>query len=442
MASPVKKPLRLIHLEVENIKRLKAVAIDPTGHVIEITGANGAGKTSLLDSLWWALAGTTDIQRSPIRKGEESARIFLDLGEIKVTRRFTKKEGGYTTSIVVENADGARYQSPQSILDALITELTIDPLSFTRADPKSQINMLKGLAPNVKFEEIEAATAKDYEARTEVNRQIKYARAQAAAIAVPDGTPAEEIDEDALTRQLTQAGEHNANIEARKGRREQLVRDIERRESEAAGLDARAADLRRQADELGAKAVELRAEVGRDQARLAAAEPLPEPIDVHELSNALARARDINGAVRNKRELERLQSVIAARETEAAELTKAIADREELKRKAIAEAKIPVDGIGFGDGYLTLNDQPFDQASDAEQLRAAIQIAIAGNPKLRLIRVRDGSLLGKDSWALLEQMAETLDFQVLVETVESNRKGAIVIEDGMVARQPEMAAPE
>lgn len=69
---------------------------------------------------------------------------------------------------------------------------------------------------------------------------------------------------------------------------------------------------------------------------------------------------------------------------------------------------------------------------DAQQLRASIAIASAMNPKLRVIRVRDGSLLDSDSMALLAGFAEANDMQVWVETVQSGRPGAIVIEDGQV----------
>ena len=94
---------------------------------------------------------------------------------------------------------------------------------------------------------------------------------------------------------------------------------------------------------------------------------------------------------------------------------------------------MPVPGVAFDDGAVLLDGLPFDQASDAQQLRASIAIASAMNPKLRVIRVRDGSLLDKDSMALLAEFAETNDMQVWIETVQSGRPGAIVIEDGMVA---------
>src|SRR4051812_1903349 len=100
--------MKIVSLQAENIKRLVAVQITPDGNLVQITGKNGQGKSSVLDAIWWALAGSGNIQAQPIRKGEARGSIRLDLGELVVTRTFTRKgEHDYTTQIAVENAEGA-----------------------------------------------------------------------------------------------------------------------------------------------------------------------------------------------------------------------------------------------------------------------------------------------------------------------------------------------
>src|SRR4029077_546143 len=107
--------MRVIELRSENFKRLHAVAIRPDSNLVQITGRNGAGKSSVLDSLWAAFAGKDVCPSVPIRKGQKRAKIRVDLGEIIVTRQFAREDEGsdYTTSITVENAEGARFPSPQ-----------------------------------------------------------------------------------------------------------------------------------------------------------------------------------------------------------------------------------------------------------------------------------------------------------------------------------------
>jgi hypothetical protein len=140
----------------------------------------------------------------------------------------------------------------------------------------------------------------------------------------------------------------------------------------------------------------------------------------------------------------RAQHVARAETLEAQSdaLTKAREDREAAKRAAIAAAKLPVDGISFGDGEILLDGVPFDQASDAEQLRASIAIAMASNPKLRVIRVRDGSLLDADALKLLAEMADERDYQCWVERVSSDGKVGFVLEDGRLKSVPHAVAAE
>jgi len=439
--------MKIVSLIAENVKRLVAIEIRPDGNLVEITGKNGQGKTSVLDSIWWCLAGAANVQSQPIRKGQTEARIRLDLGEIVVTRTFKKRERKkddpdakaeteVTTSITVENADGARYPSPQKLLDSLIGTLTFDPLEFTRADPKAQAETLKRFVPDFNFADNDKAIKEDFDERTIVNRKVKEARSAAAVIVVPEGAPAERIDEAALVAELEAAGQHNAAIETRKANRQTVAQQIETAAAAASRARARAAELRAEAGRLDDQAAGFDRDAADSQARLDAAGPLPEPIDTAAVRTRIAAAREANAAVTRREERDAAIKSAAALEAEAASLTAAIEKRRAAMHAAIAAAKLPVEGLSLGDDHITLNDLPFDQASDAEQLRVSIAIAMALNPKLRVIRVRDGSLLDEDALKLVAEMAGGNDYQVWLEKVSSDGKVGFVIDDGMVMRRP------
>src|SRR4051794_27498721 len=136
MSSP--DGIKIISLECENFKRLRAVAIRPNGNLVEITGKNGAGKSSVLDAIWAALAGKKAIQKQPVRKGQEKAEITLDLGHLKVRRTFTDKGADFTTTLTVTSADGGKFASPQDVLDTLCGEFSFEPLAFARLKPEDQ----------------------------------------------------------------------------------------------------------------------------------------------------------------------------------------------------------------------------------------------------------------------------------------------------------------
>lgn len=401
--------------------------------------------TSVLDSIWWALTGTSNVQKSPIRAGCEKAFIQLDLGKLQVTRKFAEKEGGHTTTLEVRDADGNKFQGGQSILDAIYGELTFDPLNFTRMKAKDQFDTLKSFVPGVDFEAIDKANDDDFKARTALNVKAKELRAQAAGIVLLDSI-GDRIDETALVGQLEKAGEHNADIQARAGRRDAAIQQIATLKAAATEKAARAILVRKEADELDASATADNTTAEEIQKKLNEAGELPAPIDTSAVREKIELARTANAAVdsagRAKADHDRITAEADKVEAEALALTSARDARTKAKAEAVAAAKIPVDGISFGDGAILLNGVPFDQASDAEQLAASVGIAAAMNPRLRIIRVRDGSRLDDESMKMLGEMATKADMQVWIETVESGRDGAIVMEDGHVKGAATLQAAE
>lgn len=426
--------MKILKLEAENVKKLRAVEITPEGNLIQIAGDNDAGKSTLLDCIFWALAGKDAIQRKPIRTGCEEAVIKLDLGEIKVRRNFRAAEdGGFTTSLAVENGEGARFKSPQAMLDGLLGALTFDPLEFVKQDSRKQFDTLRRLTKvDVDFDQLDGLNRSDYERRTEINRQAAHLRAQAEGTVVPPNTPPEKIDTAALLDRIENAARTNAEIVARQQRREKVALDAKGCRDAAAEKRAKAADLRRQADQLDADAFVDDEQAESLEAKLANAETLPDPVDISavraELDGAEAINRHVDAAV-HKADLMRQAK---EKEAEAEKITAAMKAREQVKADAIAKARMPVDGLGFGDGFVTFNGEPFDQASTAQQIKVSVAIAMAGNPKLRVVRIKEGSLLGPGAMETIAQMAREHDFQVWVEVVRPDSPVGIVIEDGGV----------
>lgn len=434
--------MKIVSLQAENIKRLVAVEIRPDGNMVQITGKNRQGKTSILDAIWWALTGATHIQAEPIRKGVDQARIRLDLGEIKVTRTFRRKtEGdGVTTSIIVENEQGARFPSPQRMLDSLLGELSFDPLAFSRMKPREQFDALRRFVPEVDFEAIAAADKKDRDDRKDLNRRAEQERAAALAIVIPDGTPEDLVDESALVDELTTAGEHNLELAVRRGNRARIANEADLFRADAANLRARADELEVEVRRLRDQAEGALAKAAANDKRLAEAPPLPEPKEVDEIRERLKAAQQTNINVRKVEDREKHRIRAEDLESQAEALTLAMEQREKDKRDKIAAAQLPVEGVGFGDGVVVLNGVPFDQASDAEQLDASVKIAMAMNSKLRVIRIRDGSLLDDEAMAHLARLADEHDMQVWIERVDSSGRIGFVIEDGHLKTAEEQAA--
>jgi DNA repair exonuclease SbcCD ATPase subunit len=431
--------MRIISLQAQNFKALRAVEITPTGAVVPIIGDNGQGKSSVLDSIYCALAGKKAIPSKPIRRGADSAVIKLDLGEVKVTRKFS----GDTTSVIVEAQSGARFPSPQRMLDDLLGELSFDPLRFANAEPKAQLETLRSLVQlDVDVDALDGANARDYELRRDWNRKVDSLKERVASLGAGidpqmDTTP---IDVNALTSRMADASEHNALIERRQANRERTAQDV-------AALRRNASDKREQAQLLLDEATAYEAAADSKQRLLDDAEPLPEPIDVSALRDEINAAMAAN-AERQNQERQRDAHKRAVDELQVAHstsqnLTAQMEARAKAKQVAIASAKMPLQELSFGDGEVLYEGVPLAQVSSAERIRVSFAIAIAKNPKLRVVLLHDGPLLDEKSLALVAQMAEEADVQVWIERVGRGPVG-VLIQDGEVVsvdgvEQPQLA---
>lgn len=390
---------RIINLKAENIKRLVAIDITPDERLVKITGKNGHGKTSVLDCIWWCLGGAANIQSQPIRTGEESAYITIDLGEIKATRTFKyNKKGEITTKLEVEGEAG----SPQAIIDKILGDLTFDPLEFSRKDKKTQFEILRKFVPDVDFEKIESDNKTDYDKRRDINRQAKEKSAAAEQIKVDIKTaPTDMIDVSKLANDINSASERNNEIKNLEDEGNRIKQEIKERE-------------------------ELLTEISKELTELG------QQVDLTEMKSSLDGAQAHNDLVKSRQDKVKLIEEASRLNQESERLTRIIEQRNKEKEDAVKNANLPVSGISFGDNEIMLNNQPFDQASDAEKLKASMAIAMALNPKLRVIRVRDGSLLDDESMAEIQRMAEENDFYVWIEIVDGSGKVGFVIEEGQL----------
>ena len=435
--------LRVIELIVENIKRIEVVAIRPDGEIVELTGENGAGKSSVLDAMWWTFAGAKEIAEEPIRRGAEEGFCQIDLGDFVVRRNIRQTDSGITTSLSVRSPTGAEYRRPQELVDRFFNKLSLDPLAFLRMDAKARFGLLRQFVPDVDFEDIEQANQADTEARHDLNVQVRQLTSLAERFRLPDEheLPEQPIDIDALQEELTAAGKANGEIDTRRARREGVEVSIETKRRRAEEMLKEAQDLAARASEIGANANVMILEADELAVKLRDAPPLPDPVNTGEIMARLTAARGINtkiDVVRQRREAE----VDAKRvQREAKAITDAIAQRNRDTKEKIAAAAMPVAGLTLtSDGGIRLNDLPFDQASDAEKLRTSIALAMALEPKLRVIRVRDGSLLDRNGMQLLTDMARERRYQVWIERVASDSPTGFELVAGRVRKREKAAA--
>lgn len=436
------KAQKIHTLDIENFKRIKVARLTLGDGLIQITGANAQGKSSVLDSIEALFGGKDALPSQPIRHGETTARIVAVLTDAIVTRTFSEKG----SRIEVATKEGAVHKAPQSILDKLWHAIGFDPLDFARMAPKEQAALLRKLL-GVDTTAIDTERARLYAERTDVNRIVTASKALVGdgppVVRAPDGgfTLAAEVSIGELVRQQTEAMKVIAANEA--VRRKLTERD------NAIAAGTRSVSSLKDAMEIAQRryneSVASLAKVQQDRDAIAAeVEKLVDPdttaivaqTETIEKTNADIRAT--NAAIMKRIAAEDRLLVV---QSQSAALTQQIDALDAQKATMLKGITFPVPGLSIDGDTITLNNVPLSQASSAEQLRVGLGVSAELNPTLRAILVRDGSLLDDEGMRIVAEFAAEKDFQILMERVGRASDGiGIVIEDGEVYSAPSQSA--
>lgn len=401
--------MKIVQLSAENIKRLKAINIKPDGSIVQITGKNGQGKTSVLDCISYGLEGKDALPPKPVRDGEDDGWVSIDLGEDLehvdyVVNRKIGSDGKVYLS--VESKEGAKFPSPQKLLDSLTGDLTFDPLAFTRLSPKEQLVTLKKVA-GLDFDQLDEDRKSFFEQRTEIGRMTKTAEAQLNALPLVKDLPSKPIDLDGLMATQEQMQKQDRDNCA-------LRSELENVKNTKSNLEKQLKDITKRFNTLNEQVSKL------------------EDPDLESVKKQIVEAQEINIKLSKSESRKALAKKVREYSTEYDKLTEQINSIDQQKADNIKNAKLPIDGLTIDENGVILNDVPFEQLSSAEQLKISVAMGIAINPKLRIMLVRDGSLLDEDSMKMMGEMAETNNMQIWIERVGSDESVGIFIEDGSV----------
>lgn len=405
--------MRIIRLEAENIKRLKAIEIEPDENVVEISGRNSQGKTSALDCISMALGGKKEVPEKPIRNGETEAKIVLDLGDgkevnIRVVRTFQQDK---LTKLKVFRADGAEQEKPQQILDSLFGKLSFDPLAFARmgkTDPKKQRDMLLqivGLEHSLLDMDVRRSDL--YDKRRDIGRDVTRLKGELAGLPKAEKPDQEIEDVETLSEELQKAVELDSQIAIRSHTLTVETEFIKTAEETLAESKSRVKELEAWLDD-------------------------KERPDIASIKERMKHAQEAQHLVEEAKRHSRVQETLKQADKQYGELTGEIESFDRKKAKMLREAQFPIEKLGIGFESVMYNGLPLEQAADSEKLKVSMSIAMAMNPKLRVVRITDGSLLDKDNMNVLAEMAAEKDYQVWIERVDPSSPSAIIIEDGMV----------
>lgn len=434
--------MKIESFAVKNIIGLESLNLD--GASVELTGPTGAGKTSSLDALKFALTGATG-RGVIVREGAASGEIELVLDDgTKITRKaFADKPN----SLRVQRG-GLIQTKPQGFLGGIFTELQLDPVAFSRAKPQEQNRLLLNtidfrwdlswireqfgeIPEGVNYEvhilevlaQISAKNGKYYQTRQQLNSEALYKGKSAADIArsIPEGFDYDRWNNypvSAKYRELTEAQEENAKIErarmfrdayAGKKRgiesqyeiacaavdrqteteRSSLTADIARMEEQIRAAKDKLSGLAKQADVEKAKAAAERdaaiAKLDQDTG-VATKWADKELVDVSALQQEINTAEAMRRHLNEYSRMVEMQEEVKKLSAQAQELTEKIELARKLPGEILKTAKLPIPDLTVDEnGVPLIHGLPVSSLSDGEKLDLCVKIAASKSGNLRVI---------------------------------------------------------
>lgn len=422
-------------LEMSDVKRIKAVKLEPSSTGLTIIGGKNAnGKTSVLDGIVYALGGEKCRPKNFNREGSAvPGKIRIELSNGLIVER-----SGKNASLKVTDPSGRK--AGQKLLNEFIEPLALNLPKFLNASDKEKgETLLRIIGVGEELAQLDKQESLLYGERTMVGRDADKKEKLAEALEYYPDAPEELVSASELIKQQQE-------ILAKNGRNEEFRRKADRlREKEKLAkerwLDAKSKlkGMMKQCEELEAEYNEIGQE--RESA-YAAAESLVDE-DTSEIEESIASIEEINRRVRAN--LTKSNAMDEAKELRH-EYDTMTAKIEEVRsqRKALLDgADLPLEGLGVTEGALTYNGQQWSDMSGSEQLIVATAIVRKLNPECGFVLMDKLEQMDLDTLREFGTWLEAEGLQVIATRVSTGDECSIIIEDGAVAeKQPKEEKPK
>lgn len=405
--------IKINSLEFENVKRIKAVKLEPSANGLTVIGGkNGQGKTSVLDTIAWMLGGNRFMPSEPTRKGSvipPSLRIVMDNGLIV-------ERSGKNSSLKVIDPNGNK--SGQRLLDEFISSLALDLPAFMNSSSKEKAKtLLQIIGVGEKLVEIERKEVELYNRRHAIG-QIATQKADFAKemTSYPDA-PNELVSASELIRQQQE-------ILARNGENQKKRENLEKIENLANTLSDKIAELNR---ELTAVLADL--ETARKDTLTLHDE------STEELERNIADIESINIKVRANLDKEKAEEDAKAYQQEYDTLSNQLDTVRKEKFDLLHNANLPLEGLSVEDGELTYNGFKWDNMSGSEQLKVSTAIVRKLNPNCGFVLLDKLEQMDVDTLNEFGQWLEAEGLQAIATRVSTGDECSVIIEDGYIKEE-------
>ncbi|MEG2136729.1 MAG: AAA family ATPase [Clostridia bacterium] len=400
--------MKINRLEIENVKRVKAVRLEPAQNGLTVIGGrNGQGKTSVLDAIAWALGGERYRPTQAQRDGSvlpPDIHIVMDNGLV-VERK------GKNSALKVIDPNGQ--QSGQQLLNGFVEQLALDLPRFMRASSgEKAATLLKIIGVGGQLQQLETDEKRAYNERLVIGRIAEQKGAFAKECPYFPDAPSDIVSASDLIRAqqdiLTRNGEN------------------QRKRERLAQLEAESVRVNAELSELMQRAAALKADL--ELARKSA-------LDLHdESTEALKRniedVEEINRKVRANLDRDKAADDARLYTEQYNALSIGIDEIRAKKSKLLSDAALPLPGLTVDDGSLFYNGYAWDNLSGSDQLRVSTAIVRQLNPQCGFVLLDKLEQMDIDTLREFGAWLEGEGLQAIATRVSTGSECAIVIEDG------------
>ncbi len=402
--------IKINKLEIENVKRVKAVKIELTANGLTVIGGkNKQGKTSVLDTIAWGLGGNSYKPSDAQREGSvipPNIRIVMSNGLI-VERK------GKNGDLKVIDPSGQK--AGQKLLDEFVEQFALDLPKFMQASSKEKANtLLQIIGVGNKLVELEKKETQVFNQRHAIGQIADQKKKFAKEMTYYPDAPKDPISASDLIRQQQE-------ILAKNG-------ENQRKRANLQNLENQLSQVQRQVEDLLVRRKAIMEDL--EIAKKSALDLLDESTEA--LENNINNIETINIKVRANLDKDKAEQDALEHSNQYATLTAQIESVRKEKIDLLTNADLPLPGLSVVDGELAYNGRKWDGMSGSEQLQVSVAIVRKLNPNCGFVLMDKAEQMDIDTLNEFGQWLEQEGLQAIATRVSTGDECSIIIEDGYV----------
>lgn len=410
--------VKISELQIENVKKVKAVAFEPQENGLTIIGGrNGQGKTSVLDAIAWTLGGNKYKPSNPHREGS----VVPPELHIKLTNGLLVERTGVNSTLKITDPDGNK--GGQQLLDSFVEQFAIDlPRFMNQTNKEKAATLLKIIGVGDQLYKLEDEEQRLYNQRHAIGQIADQKEKFAKEMPLYSNVPTEIVSAAELIKK-------QQNILAVNGENQRKREQAEK--------------YRREVSELNEKISELNIKLAEATANLETAQKSAENLtdeSTAEIEQSIESIEETNRKVRANLDREKAEIDAEDYRRQYEELSLQIDNIRKAKTALLESKELPLENLSVQDGELIYNGFKWDNMSASEQLKVSTAIVRKLNPNCGFVLLDKLEQMDTDTLREFGEWLEKEGLQAIATRVSIGGECSIIIEDGGVRAEEKQKA--